>query len=181
MRAMTDMNLKSAFGGESQARNRYDIYAEHAEREGFSNVARLFTAIAFAERIHAKGHFRVLKSAEGGLVVSAGGFGLKGTSENLAVAIEGETFEIEEMYPAYLKVAEEQDEKGAARSFQWALESEKVHQKLFTDAKQAVDGGSDVDIGPIQICKICGWTAEGEAPDECPLCKAKKDRFLEFA
>lgn len=180
MRAMTEMNLKSAFAGESQARNRYDIYAEKAEKEGFPNVARLFRAIAYAEHMHAKSHFRVLREAEGGLTVAGGGFGFKSTSDNLAVAIEGETFEIEEMYPSYLKVAEEQDEKGAVRSFNWALEAEKIHQELYTKAKEAVDGGNDVDLGPVQICEICGWTVEGEAPDECPLCKAKKDRFRAF-
>ena len=94
MKAMTEMNLMSAFGGESQARNRYDIYAEHAEREGFPNVARLFIAVAYAERIHAKSHFRVLKDSGDSLVVSGGGFGFKSTSENLQVAIDGEDFEI---------------------------------------------------------------------------------------
>lgn len=181
MRAMTEMNLKSAFGGESQARNRYDIYAEHADREGFPNTARLFIAIAHAERIHAKSHFRVLKDSGESLVVSGGGFGIKSTSENLQVAIDGETFEIEEMYPAYLAVAKSQEEKSAARSFEWALEAEKVHQELYTKAKKAVDAGKDIELGPMQICKICGWTVEGDAPDECPLCKAKKDRFVEFA
>jgi rubrerythrin len=181
MRAMTEINLKSAFGGESQARNRYDIYAEHAEREGFPNVARLFTAVGYAERIHAKSHFRVLKNSEESLVISGGGFGLKSTSENLQVAIDGENFEIEEMYPAYVAVAKDQEEKSATRSFEWALEAEKIHAELYTKAKEAVDAGNDVDLGPVQICKICGWTVEGEAPDECPLCKAKKDRFEEFA
>ncbi|UCD92385.1 MAG: rubrerythrin family protein [Methanobacteriota archaeon] len=180
MRAMTEMNLKSAFAGESQARNRYDIYAGKAEVDGFPNVARLFRAVAYAEHLHAKSHFKVLKQAEDELTVSGGGFGFKDTSENLVVAIEGETFEVEEMYPAYLKVAEEQEEKSAARSFSWALEAEKMHQKLYTKAKEAVDGGNDVDLGPIQICEICGWTVEGDAPDECPLCKARKDRFRTF-
>ncbi len=181
MRAMTEMNLKSAFGGESQARNRYNIYAEKAEKEGFPNVARLFNAIAFAEHIHAKSHFRVLKDSGESLVVSGGGFGFKSTSENLQVGIDGETFEIDEMYPAYLAVAEEEEEKSAARSFKWALEAEKIHQELYTKAKQAVDAGNDVDLGPMHICEVCGWTVEGDAPDECPLCKAKKDRFVEFA
>ena len=181
MRAMTEMNLKSAFAGESQARNRYDIYAEKAEKEGFPNVARLFRAIAFAEQIHAKGHFRVLKDAEESLTVSGGGFGFKSTSENLQVAIDGETFEIEEMYPAYLKVAENQGETRAVRSFKWALEAENVHQKMYMAAKEAVDAGNDVELGPVQICDLCGYTAEGEAPDVCPLCGAKKKAFREFS
>lgn len=180
MRAMTEMNLKSAFSGESQARNRYDTYAEKAEKEGFPNVARLLRAVAFAEHIHAKSHFRVLKMAEESLTVAGGGFGLGSTSDNLQVAIDGETFEIEEMYPAYAEVAEMQEEKSAARSFKWALEAEKIHQELYTKAKEAVDGGNDIDLGPVQICEVCGWTVDGGAPDECPLCKAKKDRFKAF-
>ncbi|MCK4443076.1 MAG: rubrerythrin family protein, partial [Thermoplasmata archaeon] len=160
MRAMTEMNLKSAFGGESQARNRYDIYAEKAEKEGFPNVARLFTAVAHAEHIHARSHFKILKDSEESLVVSGGGFGLKSTSENLVVAIGGETFEIEEMYPAYLAVARDQEERSATRSFEWALEAEKIHAELYTKAKDAVDAGSDVDLGPMHICEVCGWTVE---------------------
>jgi rubrerythrin len=167
MRKMTESNLQAAFAGESQAHMRYLIFADKAEKEGHANVARLFKAIAFAEQVHATNHFRNL-----------GGIG--GTANNLQVAINGETYEVEEMYPAYKAVAELQEEKGAVRSTSWALEAEKVHAVLYGQAKTAVEGRQDADIGDIYICEVCGWTGTGEPPDRCPLCGAPASRFRQF-
>jgi rubrerythrin len=108
-------------------------------------------------------------------------FGLGTTSQNLQGAIDGETFEINEMYPTYLETAKFQGEKGAQRSFHFALSAEKQHAVLFQKAKKAVDSGKDVKLGPVQICTVCGWTEEGEAPDRCPICGAKKEKFRTFA
>ena len=85
------------------------------------------------------------------------------------------------MYPVYVEGARLQEEKGAHRSFNWALAGEKTHVDLFEKGKQAVDAGKDVDLGPLQVCGVCGWTHEGEAPDTCPICGAKKDMFQTFA
>lgn len=181
MRDMTSANLRSAFGGESQAHMRYLIYADKAKEEGFKNVSRLFTAIADAERVHATRHFSVLADVGGAFAVtSMAGFGLKGTSENLSVAIEGENFEVNEMYPAYRAIAKEQGEASAEESFKWAYLSEKVHSKMFQKAKEAVDARRDVELGAIQICQICGYTVEGEAPDKCPVCQQPKEQFKAF-
>ena len=167
MRKMTESNLQAAFAGESQAHMRYLIFADKAEKEGHANVARLFKAIAFAEQVHATNHFKNLD-------------GIGGTADNLQAAINGENYEVEEMYPAYRAVAELQAEKGAVRSTTWALEAEKVHAELYDQAKTAVQGGQDADIGDIYICEVCGWTATGEAPDRCPLCGAPTSRFRQF-
>ena len=167
MKKMTEGNLQAAFAGESQAHTRYLIFAEKAEKEGDANVARLFRAIAFAEQVHATNHFKNLD-------------GIGGTAENLQVAIDGETYEVEEMYPAYRAVAELQGEKGAVRSTTWALEAEKVHSELYSQAKASVPEGEDADIGEIYICEVCGWTGTGEKPDKCPLCGAKGDRIRTF-
>jgi len=167
MRKMTMENLKAAFAGESQAHTRYLIYAEEARKQGLENVARLFTAIAYAELVHATNHLRAL-----------GGIGK--TSDNLVKAIEGETFEVEEMYPAYVEVAKLQNEKAAERSATWALEAEKIHAELYRKAKEAVDAGKDLEIGDIYICEVCGHTVEGEPPDRCPICNAPKERFRKF-
>lgn len=163
---MTEKNLKDAFAGESQASVKYQIFADRAERE-YPNVARLFRALAFAERAHAASHLRALG-------------GVKGTTENLDVAAQGEAFEITEMYPAYLSVAELQAEPSARRAMNDALEAERVHLALYERAKNAVAGGTDFDGASLHICPVCGWTAEGEAPDKCPLCGAKKERFQAF-
>ncbi|MEM0085280.1 MAG: rubrerythrin family protein [Candidatus Methanomethylicia archaeon] len=167
MRKMSEENLKNAFQGESQAHMKYIIYAEKAEDEGFKNISRLFRAIAYAEFIHAKNHYRILGK-------------IGNTSQNLQDAINSENYEVEEMYPAYNTVAKMQNERGAERTTGWALEAEKIHSILYQKAKQAVDKGEDIAIGPIYICEICGYTVEGEAPDTCPLCRAAKDKFRRF-
>jgi rubrerythrin len=180
VKEMTETNLQSAFAGESQAHMRYKIFAERAEKSGLPNVARMFNAISLAERIHAGNHFRNILTKGGTQTVSAAVFGARNTSEDLQAGIDGETFEINEMYPAYKAVAQFQGEKAAETSFTWALEAEKIHASLYKKAKQAVDQGKDVTLGPIQICSTCGYTVEGDAPDKCPICSASKDKFRTF-
>jgi rubrerythrin len=178
---MTEQNLKNAFSGESQAHIRYLLFGDIAEREGFRNVARLFRAIAYAETIHASGHFNNLAYLNGGYItIGMAGFGPGKTLKNLGIAIEGETFEIEEMYPVYKDTARFQDEKGAERSFDWAYQTEQIHAKMFKKAKEAVNHGKDVDIGEIQICSVCGHTVEGSAPEKCPLCGASREKYKAF-
>jgi rubrerythrin len=163
---MTDANLRAAFAGESQAHMRYLIFADRAEREGKPNVARTFRAISFAEQIHATKHFRTLAE-------------IKDTSQNLQAAINGETYEVEEMYPAFKAVAELQGEKQAVQATDWALQAEMVHAGMYTQAKQAVDAGGDVSLGEVFICDVCGHTTE-TLPDKCPLCGAKKESYRKF-
>lgn len=167
MRKMTEENLKAAFAGESQAHLKYLAFGDRAEREGLANVARLFRAASFAEQVHATAHLRELR-------------GIGSTGENLAAAIGGETFEHEDMYPAFEAVANLEGEKGAARSIQRAGEAEKVHAQLYSRAGEAVALGRDTEMGPVAVCGACGYTAEGEAPDRCPLCGAPKERFRVF-
>jgi rubrerythrin len=182
MHEMTANNLRSAYGGESMAHVRYKIWSTKAAQEGFPNVSRLFTAISHAEQVHATNHFTELGKEVGGFgVCSAAPFGLTTTSENLQGAINGETFEITEMYPVYLNAAQFQKEKGAELSFHYALSAERIHAQMFRNAKQEVDAGRDVRLGPVQICGVCGYTCEGEAPDNCPVCSSAKETFKEFA
>jgi len=182
MQEMTAANLRSAFAGESQAHMRYLIYGDRAERDGFPNVARLFRAIAYAEQVHATNHFQQLRDAWGApLTVAGAGFGLGPTAENLAVAIEGEEFEVAEMYPAYKAVAESQQEKGALRSFDWAWQAERIHAAMYTEAKAAVGEGRDQEVGAVFICSVCGHTVEEEAPERCPVCNARREMYRQFA
>ena len=167
MKKMTEENVKGAFSGESQAHMKYIAFAEAAEKEKLANVARLFRANSFAEQIHATNHLRTLS-------------GIKKTVENLQAAIEGETFEVTEMYPAYIRVAEDQGEKTAMLWFNYALVAEKIHAGLYRRAKESVDKGKDLDFFPFQVCGVCGFTAEGEAPDKCPVCGAPKEKFVKF-
>jgi rubrerythrin len=167
MKKMTEANLKAAFAGESQAHMKYLNFAERAEKEKMPNVARLFHATAYAERVHASNHLRALE-------------GVAGSAVNLGEAIAGETYEVEEMYPAFTAVAALQEEKKALRSMNWALEAEKDHARLYSVAKSAVEGGKDIAAVDIFVCGTCGHTVEGQAPDVCPVCGAKREIFRKF-
>jgi len=181
MRPMTVHHLQNAFSGESQAHMRYLSYAERAEKEGFPNVGRLLRAIAWAEQIHALNHFNVLRDQKGAASSLAhAGFGVGSTLENLDIAIEGEEFEVDEMYPAYKAVAALQGESRAERSFDWAGKAEQTHAGLFQQAKAAVESGQDFDIGPVQVCSVCGHTIAGDAPRRCPICGAKQEKYRAF-
>ena len=166
MREMTKKFLGDAFAGESQAHMKYLIFARKAREEGFKNVARLFEAIGFAELVHARNHLQAL-----GQIAT--------TVENLQKAIDGETYEVEEMYPAFKAVAELQNESSAVRSMRFALEAEKIHASMYTRAKQAVEEGRDLELDRIYICEICGYTTESK-PDRCPVCGAGSEKFREF-
>ncbi len=177
---MTEANLRSAYAGESQAHMRYLIYMDMAKKEGFPNVARLFHAAAYAEQVHASTHFKHIKSKGDFQTVGGAIFGTENTSEALQAGIDGETFEIQEMYPAYRAVAQAQGEKGADTSFRWALEAEKNHLGLYEKAKKAVDAGKDADFGDLQVCPVCGHTVEDHAPDKCPVCQTPGSKFKTF-
>ncbi len=181
MQDMTAANLRSAFGGESMAHLRYLVWAKKAQDEGFVNVARLFRAISRAEEAHASGHFRAMKDVAGEFSVTAGaGFGLGTTSENLAGAIAGELFEVNQMYPAYMAVAEAQSETAALKSMSYALEAEKTHAGMFEQAKSSVDAGKDYQVGTIRVCSLCGHTLEGDPPQRCPVCGVAAKMFVAF-
>ncbi|MCM8812407.1 MAG: rubrerythrin family protein [Candidatus Omnitrophica bacterium] len=164
---MTEEFLKNAFAGESQAHMKYQIFADAAEREGKPNIARMFRAIAYAEQVHATNHLRVLA-------------GIKKTVENLEVAIGGEDFEVQEMYPVYKNAAQFQQEKEAEKSTHYALEAEKIHREMYQQAKQAAADGKDIKLNAMYICPVCGFTVEGEAPEFCPVCGAKRAVFKSF-
>ncbi|MHA1999641.1 MAG: rubrerythrin family protein [Promethearchaeota archaeon] len=164
----TEEKLKAAFAGESQANRKYLSFSKIAEKEGFPNVAKLFKAIADAETVHALNHFKL--------------FGSGSTVENLEAAMGGEHYEVHDMYPEFLEVAKKAGEKGAIRTFTYAVEAEKIHEDMYKNALDMVKDGKDIDIpgGKIAICQVCGHTIYGDAPDECPICKAKKDAFTYF-
>ncbi|MGQ9622781.1 MAG: rubrerythrin family protein [Candidatus Caldatribacteriaceae bacterium] len=164
---MTQGNMENAYTGESQAHMRYLIFAEVAEKEGKPNIARLFRAVAYAEEVHATNHYRALGN-------------VKDTVANLDVAIAGETFEVEEMYPAYHEVAKFQGEKESERSTHYALEAEKIHAKMYQKAKEAARKGQDLELGVVSICPVCGYTVEGDIPEFCPVCGTPKQSFKSF-
>jgi len=165
MKEMTKANLSAAFAGESQAHLKYMVFADQAEREGLANVARLFRAASYSEQMHATAHLRALG-------------GVNATVKNLEAAQGGENFEIDEMYPAYVSVANLQEERAASVSMDRAFQAEKVHAKLYANAKQSAEAKKDIDLTTIYVCETCGFTIEGTAPDKCPVCNGT--RFRKF-
>jgi len=180
--AMTADFLRSAYGGESMAHMRYLIWGDMAKKEGFPNVAKLFEAIAYAERVHAGNHFREIGGEKPvDYTVAAGGvFAVGKTADNLQGAINGELHEVDQMYPVYLEAARFQSEKGAERSFHFALEAETIHAKLFQQALDSVKAGKDLQCQNVYICPVCGHTVLDGAPDKCPVCGADKSKYVEF-
>ncbi|MBP7248878.1 MAG: rubrerythrin family protein [Negativicutes bacterium] len=175
--------LRSAYGGESMAHMRYIRWADHAIKEGFPNIGRLYQAISYAEQVHANNHFDVLKQETGGHSVAAGGeFGIGTVAENLGWAIEGELGEVNQMYPVYLNAAKFQNEVDAQLSFHYALEAEKIHASMFQIAQDAAKAGTDYPATDdvIYICPVCGYTHIGEPPENCPVCAVKKSLFKSF-
>ena len=123
--------------------------------------------------------------ANGDLTISTRCFNMKlgninESVKNLDMAIAGENFEVEEMYPVYNNAASFQNEKGAVRSTHYAWETEKVHEKMYKEAKEAAQKGKDIDVEKIFICPVCGYTIEGELPNYCPVCNTKKELFKPF-
>jgi rubrerythrin len=157
----TEKDLQDAFAGESQANRKYLAFAKKAEQEGQKQVAKLFRAAAAAETIHAHNHLRAL-----GVV--------KSTRDNLMEAINGESYEFQKMYPRMIEDAQTEGIAGALQSFNYANAVEKVHAALYQKALDNLGRNKETDY---YICAVCGYTAEGEAPDECPVCKAKKQAF----
>jgi rubrerythrin len=167
MKKMTLANSQAAFAGESQAHVRYYNFAERARKDGLANVARLFEAASYAEIIHASAHLKAQDAVQD-------------TAANLVTAAGGEDFEIEDMYPAYIAVAELQGEAGAARPMQRALAAEKIHSSMYKKAGKDIAGGKDIAAIDYYICPVCGFTMEGEPPDVCPICGAKHELFKKF-
>jgi rubrerythrin len=161
----TDDNLQAAFAGESQANRKYLAFAKRAETDGLMQIAKLFRAAAAAETIHAHSHFRVLG-------------GVKGTAENLQAAIEGEHHEFTSMYPGFIAAAIAEGKRAAQSSFEKANEVEKIHHALYTEALAAAKAGSDLPAADMFVCGVCGYTVAGSAPDVCPVCGARHDRFM---
>jgi len=161
----TEKNLLEAFAGESQANRRYLAFAKQAEKEGYTQAAKLFRAAAEAETVHAHAHLRTLG-------------GVKSTVENLSEAISGETFEFTKMYPAMIEDAKEEDNKAAERTFTYANEVEKVHASLYQKTLDSLDALEEKDY---YVCSVCGYTCENGPPDTCPVCGAKSRAFFKVA
>jgi rubrerythrin len=155
-------DLKAAFAGESQANRKYTAFAKKADEEGYPQVARLFRAAAHGETIHALSHFRVMGE-------------IKTTAENLKTAIAGESYEFETMYPDFIKDAQAEKNNAANLTFDRAMDVEKVHAKLYTDALDTLGKGNEQF--DYYVCPVCGYVRARNAPERCPVCNTLGTRF----
>jgi rubrerythrin len=160
----TDENLQEAFGGESKANRRYIFFADKAEKEGFTGVAKLFRAVAEAETVHARNHLNALDA-------------IGSTKDNLMAASIGEHQEFTGMYPVFIEVAKEERNDRADRSFALANAVEKIHHGFFEAALKEVKEGKKPAEATYYVCQVCGNTVAGSAPDKCSVCGAPKERF----
>jgi len=159
----TQENLATAFAGESQANRKYLAFAKQAEKEGLPQIGKLFRAAAEAETIHAHYHLG-----------NMGGIG--DTKKNLEEALGGETYEFTSMYPPMLAQALAESHKSKTH-FNYALEAEKVHARLFQQALEAMKAGKDLSTMDVYLCPICGDVEFGEPPEKCPICGAPKAKY----
>ena len=167
MRQMTEKSLQEAFAGESMAHMKYLAFSEAAEKEGYPQIAKLFKAIAYAEQVHAINHAKAL-----GMI--------KSTKENIQAGIDGENFEIDEMYPAYDAIAKLQEEKAAQRSIHYAVEAEKIHEDLYKLALEEIGKGNDMNVEDVYICPVCGHTHLGKPTERCPICNVPAEKYVKF-
>lgn len=163
----TEENLKAAFAGESQARNKYTFWAAVARKEGYHYIAKIFEETADNERRHAKDEFNML-----------GGIG--DTAANLKAAFEGEDYEVKTMYPDFAKDAEEEGNKEAAILFTQIAKVEAHHRDRYAKLQGMVENGTVFKREkPIRWkCGICGYIHEGtEPPPKCPCCKHPREHY----
>jgi rubrerythrin len=160
----TENNLQEAFAGESQANRRYTFFAEKADKEGHTQLARLFRAVAEAETVHARNHLNAMDA-------------IGTTKDNLMAASMGEQQEFMGMYPHFFEVAKEEMNQRAERTFDWANKVEKIHYGYFEAALKDIKEGTKPANNVYYVCQVCGNTVIGSAPDKCPICGAPATSF----
>lgn len=172
----TAENLMKAFAGESQARNRYTYYASVAKKEGYVQIANLFTETAENEKEHAKRFFKFLNESLGGEMVEITAnfpVGLGDTKANLLGAANGENEEWTDLYPEFAKIADEEGFPSVAVAFRKIAEVEKHHEERYRKLLANLENGSVFKKDSVVLwkCNNCGYIHEGEsAPQACPAC-----------
>ena len=160
-------NLRAAFAGESQARNKYSYFAKVAKKEGYHYIAKLFEETAENEMRHAKDEFALLD-------------GIGDTAANLKEAMDGEHYETITMYPDFAKDAEEEGNMKAAVLFKMIAKVEKHHRDRYKKLLERVENGTVFkrEDSVKWKCSVCGFTHDGtEPPGKCPCCQHAREYF----
>lgn len=163
----TEQNLLAAFAGESQARNKYTYFASVAKKEGYEQIAALFSSTADNEKEHAKIWFKELK-------------GIGDTAANLAAAAAGENYEWTDMYETFAKEAEEEGFQTLAAKFRMVGAIEKAHEERYRALLHNLEMQTVFEKGEMTIweCRNCGHLVMGKkAPEVCPVCNHPQSYF----
>ncbi len=182
-------NLKEAINGESNAKRKYELFAEKAKEENHPEIAHLFEAISTAEAIHIKNHLRALtvltnKDVKVEDLVEVNEEVLrnnvKDTKSNLLDAINGETYETKKMYKEFVRNSKKEDNEVAELSFSLARKAEKVHAEIFSSYLKKLEKEIIIDKQKIFVCQICGNVEFAVPPSVCPICDHTQKFFLEI-
>ena len=178
----TTDNLKAAYKGEMTASVKYTAYAEQARKEGLTQIALLFTAVAKSESIHAANHKMVLEKMGDKAPEFQPEFITKTTKENLQAAIDGESAEINSMYPGYIGISRDEGTMDATKSMRWAMETEKKHLVLYRNALEALNSNKVNTLPTLYwVCPKCCNTYNVPNPEaECGFCGTKNTKFIKF-
>lgn len=170
----TEKHLLMAFAGESQARNRYTLFANKAKKEGFEQIAAIFSETAEQERVHAKKFFSFLEGGDLEITATFPAGIVGSTVENLMAATAGEKEEWEELYPEFARVAAEEGFKEIATAFKMIAKAERTHSDRYDrliamlEADEVFQDGERV----LWYCRKCGYIHEGKTPPKvCPACQ----------
>ncbi|OYT34545.1 MAG: rubrerythrin family protein [Candidatus Aenigmarchaeota archaeon ex4484_52] len=181
-------NLAKAFVGESQARNRYTLYAKIAQKEGFEQIADIFILTAENEREHAKWLFRLINNLKNKSkqnldeirVESSVPTIFGNTAENLKSAIAGENYEHTKMYPEFADIAQKEGFIEIAKRLRAIQIAEKHHEGRYKKLLKNIEENSvfKKDNEVYWVCRKCGYIHKGkEPPEECPSCSHPKNYF----
>ena len=177
-------DLKTAFNNESTASQKYTKFAQTAMSEGFDTIAKLVDAASKSESIHAVNHGKALEKY-GKSIGNAeiGSYEVKTTAENLQNAINGETYEMQTMYPVFIRDAENEKAPDAAKTFTWAWDAEKIHLNYYRKAADAIQKGNETGLSLTwYICPICGNTFNAtDIKPKCDFCLTLKENFIGYS
>ena len=163
----TEQNLRAAFSGESEARNKYTYFASKAKKDGFEQIAAIFQKTADNEKEHAKLWFKELN-------------GIGTTAENLAAAADGENYEWTDMYEGFAKTAEEEGFAELAAKFRLVAQIEKHHEERYRALLKNIEMQEVFKKSEVKVweCRNCGHIIVGtKAPEVCPTCIHPKSYF----
>ena len=171
-------NLKAAIGGETGASAKYAAFAEAAEAAGYTQIARLFRATSEAEQVHIAMEYKLVQAEDPEWAKPvADAPVVEACDLNLIAAANGEIYETSDMYPAFIKKAQEEGNDKAVRVFTRAKLAESVHAERYMEAYNNIDAADD---DAYFLCPVCGYIEKGDDFEVCPICGAKKSAFKQF-